>query len=275
MKIEGVGLGLRFPLLDDLLACDAPELRWLECHPENYMRRGGRFPDGLRRAREKWPFATHGLCMSLGGVDPFDDAYMETLARFLKEIETPWHSDHLCFSIAHRAATHDLLPPPLNEESVKHFIARIREAQDRLPVPLAVENISYYLTPKGSDLDEGTFVDAIVRGADCKLMLDVNNVFVNAKNFGHDPRAVLAKMPLDRVVQIHVAGHFHEEPDFIIDTHSEPVRDEVYELLDWTLQRTGRVPVLLERDDDFPPFEELLGEVKRLDAIWQKAPVKP
>jgi uncharacterized protein (UPF0276 family) len=114
-----------------------------------------------------------------------------------------------------------------------------------------------------------------VRGADCKLMLDVNNVFVNAKNFGHDPRAFLSKMPLDRVVQIHVAGHFHEEPDFIIDTHSEPVRDEVFDLLDWTLQRTGRVPVLLERDDDFPPFEDLIAEVKRLDAIWRKAPVKP
>ena len=142
MKIEGVGLGLRFPLLDDLLACDVKELRWLECHPENYMRRGGRFPDGLKRARERWPVATHGLCMSLGGVDPFDDAYMKTLARFLVDVEAPWHSDHLCFSVAHRTATHDLLPPPLNEETVKHFVARIREAQDRLPVPLAVENIS-------------------------------------------------------------------------------------------------------------------------------------
>jgi len=210
--------------------------------------------------------------MSLGGVDPFDDAYMKPLARFLREIEAPWHSDHLCFSIAHGTATHDLLPPPMNEETVKHFAARIRQAQDRLPVPLAVENISYYVTPKGSDLDEGTFVDAVVRESGCKLMLDVNNVFVNAQNHHLDAKEILTKMPLDRVVQIHVAGHFYEDPDFIIDTHSEPVRDEVYSLLEWTLQRTGKVPILLERDDDFPPFEELLAEVKRLDAIWKSAP---
>lgn len=277
-KIEGVGLGLRFALVEELLArgpSEIPAIRWLECHPENYMRRGGRWPENLRRCRERWPFATHGLAMSLGGVDPLDRAYMSTLRRFLSELEVPWHSDHLCFSTAHGAATHDLLPMPWNEGTARHFAARVREAQDMLPVQLAVENVSYYVTPAGSDLDDGDFVSAVVRESGCALMLDVNNVFVNAKNHGHDPVAVLSKYPLDRVVQIHVAGHWYEEPDFIIDTHSEPVCDEVHELLAWTLERTGKVPVLLERDDDFPAFDELYAEIERLDAIWRAAPDRP
>lgn len=276
MKVEGVGLGLRFALVDELLEREArgavPAIRWLECHPENYMRRGGRWPKNLERCRERWPFATHGLAMSLGGVDPLDERYLETLSTFLRDLEVPWHSDHLCFSAAHGAASHDLLPMPWNEETAKHFATRIRAAQTRVPTPLAVENISYYVKPPGSALDDGDFVAAVVREAGCGLMLDVNNVYVNARNHGEDPRVILAKMPLDRVVQIHVAGHYYEAPDFIIDTHAEPLVDEVYELLAWTLERTGQVPVLLERDDDFPPFDELYAEVERLDRIWRAAP---
>lgn len=278
MTIEGVGLGLRFALVEELLEREArgqvPAIRWLECHPENYMRRGGRWPKNLERCRERWPFATHGLAMSLGGVDPLDDRYFDALSTFLRDLEAPWHSDHLCFSTAHGAASHDLLPMPWNDETVKHFVARIEQAQNRVPTRLAVENISYYVKPPGSTLDDGEFVDAVVRESGCALMLDVNNVYVNARNHGEDPRAVLAKMPLDQVVQIHVAGHYYEEPDFIIDTHAEPMVDEVYDLLAWTLERTGRVPVLLERDDDFPPFDELYAEVERLDRIWQAAPVR-
>lgn len=274
-KLSGVGVGLRFAFLDELVALSReslPALRWLECHPENYMRRGGRFPAGLTRLRERWPFATHGLSMSLGGLDPLDRGYLRTLRGFLEEIATPWHSDHLCVSIAHGKASHDLLPMPFNEESVRHFGRRIREAQDQLSTPLAVENVSYYALPPGSDLDEGDFVSAVCEEAGCQLMLDVNNVYVNAFNHGHDARAILAKMPLQRVIQIHVAGHFQEEPDFILDTHGEAIVDPVYELLEWTLARTGKVPVLLERDSEIPAFDELYEEIVRLDAIWRAAP---
>jgi uncharacterized protein (UPF0276 family) len=236
------------------------------------MRRGGRFPENLRRCRERWPFATHGLAMSLGSVDPLDERYLKTVAGFLRDIEAPWHSDHLCFSVAHGKASHDLLPLPWNEETAKHFVERIKRAQDQLPCPLAVENISYYVTPNGSTLDDAEFVSAVVRESGCKLMLDVNNIYVNARNHGENPRDILSRMPLDQVVQIHVAGHYYEEPDFIIDTHAEPLCDDVYELLAWTLERTGRVPVLLERDDDFPPFDELYAEIEKLDRIWQAAP---
>ncbi len=275
--VKGIGLGLRFAFLDHLVERtrgELPALQWLECHPENYMRRGGRFPEGLRRCREKWPFATHGLSLSLGGVAPLDREYLRTLRAFLEELGAPWHSDHLCVSSAHGKAAHDLLPMPFNEESVKHLARRIREAQDQLSTPLAVENVSYYALPPGSDLDEGDFVSAVCAEAGCKLMLDVNNVYVNAFNHGHDAKAILARMPLDRVVQMHVAGHFHEEPDFILDTHGEAIVEPVYELLAWTLARTGQVPVLLERDSEIPAFEVLYAEIERLDAIWRAAPAR-
>src|SRR5262249_29562658 len=137
------------------------------------------------------------------------------------------------------------------------------------------ENISYYVRPKGSDLGDGEFVSAVVREAGCKLMLDVNNVYVNSLNHKEDPYAVMAKMPLDQVVQIHVAGHWQEEPDLVIDTHSEPLGAPVYHLPAWTRERTGKVPVLLGRDGEFPPFEELYAEIERLDAIWRAAPEGP
>jgi hypothetical protein len=262
-------------LLDELLSLgddEAPALRWLEIHPENYLRRGGRYASALSVCRDRWPIVTHGLTMSLGGVDPLDRAYLASLDALLSEIGSPWHSDHLCFSIAHGVTTHDLLPLPMNGDVVKHVATRVRQAQERLGVPLAVENVSSYVIPPGTDLDEGTFVDAIVRESGCWLMLDVNNVYVNAVNHGLDAREIIGRMPLDRVVQIHVAGHLEEEPGFLLDTHAEPVRDEVYELLAWTLERTGKVPILLERDDDFPDLEVLLAEVNELDRLWQAAP---
>lgn len=275
--VQGVGLGLRYALVDEILSrtpAELPALRWLECHPENYMRRGGAFPAVLERARERYPFATHGLCMSLGGVDPLSETYLRTLREFLRTIEAPWHSDHLCFSVAHGVATHDLLPVPMNDDTVMHFARRIRQAQDRIGVRLAVENVSAYVIPEGTTLDEATFVRAVCEEADCALMLDVNNVWVNAQNFGLDARAILAAMPLERVVQMHVAGHWFEEPDFIIDTHSEPICEGVYDLLAFALSRTGQVPVLLERDDEFPPFAELYAELERLDAIFRAAPAR-
>lgn len=275
--VRGVGLGLRFAFLDAIAArprAEIPAIQWLECHPENYMRRGGRFPEGLRRCREAWPMATHGLAMSLGGVDPLDRAYLRTLRGFLEGLESPWHSDHLCVSIAHGKASHDLLPLPFNEETVRHLARRIREAQDQLSTPLAIENVSYYALPPGSELDEGDFVSAVCAEAGCGLLLDVNNVYVNAFNHGHDAQEILAKMPLERVVQLHVAGHFHEDPDFILDTHGEAIEAPVYDLLAWTLSRTGQVPVLLERDSEIPPFDELYAEIERLDAIWRAAPAR-
>lgn len=267
-RIEGIGLGLRYKLAKETLEHAPPELRWLEIHPENYMQRGGRFLSVLEQARERFPLATHGLTMGFGAVTPHERKYMEPLRAFLRDVKTPWHSDHLCFCGSGGVMLHDLLPLPFTREAIDTAVARVSEARDQLELPIAVENISYYAHPGTPEMDEVTFLLEVLERADAKLLLDVNNVFVNSQNHGFDPRAYIDRIPVERVVQIHVAGHLIRPDGLIIDTHGEAVRDEVFELLDHTLRRTGPVPVLLERDQNFPDFALLAEEVKRLDAIY-------
>jgi uncharacterized protein (UPF0276 family) len=277
MPLQGIGLGLRWALTEDILERPPPELAWLEVAPENYMRRGGQFPAALAACAERWPIVTHGLTMSLGGADALDRDYLRTLASFARRVKTPWHSDHLCFGIVGGVALHDLLPLPFTIEAADHVAARVNEAERALELPMAVENISYYARPAtGSEgaMDEADFARAVVERANCGLLLDVNNVYVNSKNHGFDARRMIEKMPLDRVVQIHVAGHDESDPELIIDTHAEPLKNEVYDLLAFTLERTGPVPVLLERDDNFPSWDELSAEIARLDDILQRATKK-
>jgi len=211
------------------------------------------------------------LTMSLGGADPLSAEYLTTLRSFVREVGSPWHSDHLCFGIVGGAVLHELLPIPFTEKAADHVAARVTRAQDVLGVPLAVENISYYAHPGRAEMDEADFAALVVEKAGCSLLLDVNNVYVNSKNHGFDARAMIAKMPLDRVVQIHVAGHDDSDPDLIIDTHAEAIKREVYDLLAFTLARTGKVPVLLERDDNFPSWDELAHELRELDGILRGA----
>jgi uncharacterized protein len=270
-RVHGIGIGYRFAMAESTLASQVEEIRWLEVHPENYVERGGRFRQALDRARERWPFVTHGLTMGFGAVEPAEDSYVKPLKAFLHDLKVPWHSEHLCFSGADGVMLHDLLPLPLTREAVATAVQRIREARDRLELPIAIENISYYAEAGQSEMSELEFLLEVLERADCKLLLDVNNVYVNSRNHRFDPQRYIDRMPKERVVQIHVAGHHVRKDDLIIDTHGEPVRDEVYDLLEYTLRRVGRVPVLLERDQNFPPFAELVAEVKRLDAIYRRA----
>jgi uncharacterized protein (UPF0276 family) len=209
--------------------------------------------------------------MGFGAVEPVEDAYMRPLRAFLHELRVPWHSEHLCFSGADGVMLHDLLPLPFTREAIDTVVARIREARERLELPIAIENISYYAEAGRSEMGELDFLLEVLERADARLLLDVNNVFVNSKNHGFDPQRYIDRIPAERVVQLHVAGHHVRKDALIIDTHGEPVRDEVFELLEYTLRRVGRVPVLLERDQNFPPFAEIVAEVKRLDAIYQRA----
>jgi hypothetical protein len=248
-----------------------PELRWLEIHPENYMERGGRFLAVLEEARERFPIATHGLTMGFGAVEPHEREYMNPLRDFLRRTGTPWHSDHLCFCGGGGVMLHDLLPLPFTREAVRMAVARVSEARDQLELPIAVENISYYAHPGVPEMTESEFLLEVLEGADAKLLLDVNNVFVNSQNHGFDPRTFMDQIPVERVVQIHVAGHLIRPDGLIIDTHGEAVRDEVFDLLEYTLRRTGPKPVLLERDQNFPDFALLAEEVRRLDVIYQRA----
>jgi hypothetical protein len=269
--VNGIGLGLRMELGEEMLERVPAEVRWVEVHPENYIRRGGLFPSLLRRARERWPVVTHGLTMCFGAVEPVEREYMEPLRAFLHEVETPWHSDHMCFAGVDGVFAHDLLPLPFNESSLETLTRRITEARDFLDREIAFENVSYYAPSSASETDEASFTAALLERADCKMLLDVNNVYVNSRNHGFDPRAWIDRIPPERVVQLHVAGHFVRDDELRIDTHAEDVCDDVYELLDHTLRRMGPKPVLLERDGNFPPLDELLAQVRRLTAIYDRA----
>ena len=269
--VTGIGLGLR-PALAEAIAARAPaSLRWLEVSPENYMGRAGAYVRHLDAARERFPIVTHGLTLCPGNVDPLDDGYMATLSDFLARVGAPWHSDHLCFGSYGGVALHDLLPIPFTRACAEHTAARVREVRGRLDVPFAVENISWYAHPGEAEMDEADFLRAVLEGSGASLLLDVNNVYVNARNHGFDARSFIDRLPLDRVIQIHVAGHLTGDDGLRIDTHGEDVCDDVYDLLEHTLRKTGPVPVLLERDQNFPSFERLVAELDRLDAIWRRA----
>jgi uncharacterized protein (UPF0276 family) len=269
--IHGIGLGLRVDLAPELLEQRPPEIRWLELHPENYMERGGRYPALLEEAADEWPIVTHGLTMGFGAVEPFDARYMTALKAFLDSVGTPWHSDHLCFAAVDGVYLHDLVPMPFTSEVRDSMARRFREAEDSLERTLAVENVSYYANARESMTDEVTFLVDFLEAADAKLLLDVNNVYVNSRNHRFDPRAYIDKVPRDRVVQLHVAGHFVRDDGQRIDTHAEAVCEDVYDLLDYTLRRLGPMPVLLERDGNFPSFDEVMSEIRRLTAIYERA----
>lgn len=269
--VEGVGLGLRHDLAAELFEREPEEVRWLEIHPENYVARGGRFAQNLERAMSSWALVPHGLTLCVGTTSRFEKEYVTQLAGLLERIDAPWYSDHLCFAGVDGAYLHDLLPIPFNRESVQTAAARVHELRDAIGRPVAVENVSYYADPgPKTGWDEPDFLLEVLDAADCKLLLDVNNIFVNSINHGFDPRTYIDRIPAERVVQIHVAGHMTRKDGLIIDTHGEPMCEGVYELLEHTLARIGPVPVLLERDQNIPPLDVLLEEVRRLSAIYDR-----
>jgi uncharacterized protein (UPF0276 family) len=275
-NIQGIGLGLRRDFIDDVLASldegrSLPGVSFFEISPENYMRRGGYFPAALERISERYRFLTHGLTLSVGAVDPFDAGYMAELGDFIASTGAPFHSDHLCFSGSDGRMLHDLLPLPLSRAAAVHVAARIREAQGRLGLPFAIENITHYLIPGAPSLGEAEFIGEVLLRSDATLLLDVNNVYVNAQNYGFDPIAFLRQLPLDRVVQLHIAGHTRsEEDDVIIDTHGADVIPEVLDLCAWVIERTGPLPVVLERDHNLPPLDDLLVEVARVEEAYAR-----
>ncbi|MCB9680196.1 MAG: DUF692 domain-containing protein [Alphaproteobacteria bacterium] len=259
---HGLGIGLRKPFADALVD-GSRDVDFVEIIPENFVGRGGRAVATLRRAAERWPVLAHGVSLSLGGPDPLDRAYLVALKALLDLLEVPVYTDHLCWSSAGGYATHDLLPLPFSAEAVAHTAARIRRVADVLERPVAVENISFYAVMPGGELDEPAFVTAVCDAADCGLLLDVNNVHVNAANHGRDARADLLALPLHRTVQLHVAGH-HRQGARLVDSHGAPVCDAVLALAAEALDHVGDVPVLLEWDTSIPPLDAVLDEADRL-----------
>jgi uncharacterized protein len=235
------------------------------------MRRGGFYPAALERVRDRYPIITHGLTLSLGAIDEPDPQYLSDLKAHVTHWASPWHSDHLCFSTAGNRILHDLLPLKFCTENVERVAARTRKTEDLLGVPMAIENITWYAHPGKQHMSELEFILRVLEKSQAKLLLDVNNVYVNAQNHGFDARSFIEQLPLERVIQIHVAGHTRTETGMILDTHGTEVADPVLELLEWTLERTGPTAVLLERDNDVPELGELLREVSLLRTIYDRA----
>ncbi|MEZ4373618.1 MAG: DUF692 domain-containing protein [Polyangiaceae bacterium] len=267
----GVGLGLRWDFLEEVMDGPTLDVAFWEVSPENHMRRGGYFPWALSKVRERYPLVTHGLTLSLGAVDEPPPDYLAELKQEIERMGSPWHSDHLCFSTAGPLVLHDLLPLRLCKHTADRAAERLMRVQDALGVPMAFENISWYAHPGAPEIPETEFVNRVLERSDAWMLLDVNNVYVNAQNHAFDPYAFISELPLERVIQIHVAGHTELEDGMLLDTHGAPIIDPVYDLLEWTLERSGPRPVLLERDNEVPELPELLAEVARLREVYSKA----
>ena len=263
------GLGLRRTLLGALQEAAPGAFDFLECAPDNWIGVGGRYGEALADISSRHPLTCHGLSLSLGGVAPLDEAFLARVRRFLDQHHVRLYSEHLsyCTDDGH---LYDLMPIPFTEEAVHHVAARIRRVQDVLGRRIAVENVSYYAAPYQA-MDEVDFVNAVLAEADCDLLLDVNNVYVNAINHGYDAREFLARMPSARIASYHIAGHYDEADDLKVDTHGAPVKDAVWSLLEETYRLHGVRPTLLERDFNFPPLPVLLAEVERIRLLQQAA----
>ncbi len=260
LREDSVGLGLRRPLLGALQAAPAGSFDFLEAAPENWIGVGGALGDAFAALAERHPLVCHGLSLSLGGPAELDETFLRRVRRFMDAHGVAVYSEHLSACGDSRGQLYDLLPLPFTEESVAHASARIRRAQDILGQRIAVENISYYAAPFQA-MAEIDFVNAVLAEADCELLLDVNNIVVNATNHGYDAGAFLRALPTARVRYIHVAGHHDEAADLKVDTHGAAVADPVWSLLAEAYRVHGRRPTLLERDFNFPPFAELLDEL--------------
>jgi uncharacterized protein (UPF0276 family) len=265
----GYGLGLRRQHYEDILR-ERPRVDWFEILTENYLVDGGKPLHYLERIRADYPLAMHGVALSIGGVDPLDSDYLRRVARLAERIEPAWISDHLCWTGIDGINSHDLLPLPFTEEALAHVADRVRAAQDFLGRQLLLENVSSYLRYAHSTIPEWQFLAELAQRADCLLLVDVNNIHVNAINHGFDALDYMRGLPVARVRQLHVAGHL-DCGTHLIDTHDRPVSDIVWSLLGAALRRFGPVPVCIERDADVPPLAELLGELETARAIGARA----
>ena len=263
----GVGLGLRAKHYAHILE-HKPPVGFFEIISENYTETSGRPLYILDQIKELYPIVMHGVSLSIGSVDPLNFDHLEKLKRLRARVGACWISDHLCWTGVHQRNTHDLLPLPYTEESLAHVVDRVRTVQDFLEAPLLLENPSSYIEFAGSTMTEYEFLGRLAEEADCALLLDVNNIYVAAFNHGYDPDQYLKRIPHDRVVQIHVAGHTRHDTH-IIDTHIGPVIDEVWRLFAKAYALVGGASTMLEWDAEIPEFEETYAEALRAHQFAQ------
>ena len=271
--VNGAGLGLRRDSIDELIKTPTPQIGFMEVAPENWIGVGGTFGKQFREMTERHDFVTHGLSLSIGSPAPLDEELIKQIGAFMKTYGIKKYTEHLtyCSDDGH---LYDLLPIPFTEEAVDYVAERIMRAQDILGQRIGMENASYYTPAPGSEMQEIDFINAVLEKADCELLLDINNIYVNSVNHRYDPVEFMKGLPAERITYAHIAGHYNEDDDLIVDTHGADVIETVWDLLDKAYEHFGVFPTLLERDFNIPPVAELLKEVDRIihyQDKWQKA----
>jgi uncharacterized protein (UPF0276 family) len=279
--VTGAGLGLRREKLDEMLVSmkenNLSLVNFMEVAPENWINVGGTFGKKFRQFTEKYDFICHGLSLSIGSPSPLDEDFVRDVGNFINTHGIKHYSEHLtyCSDDGH---LYDLLPIPFSEEAVHYVAERIRRVQDILQQEISMENASYYTPAPGKEMEEIEFLNAVLDEADCGLLLDVNNIYVNSVNHHYDPIEFLKQLPAERIRYAHIAGHYNEDDDLIIDTHGADVIDPVWNILHKAYEHFGVFPTLLERDFNIPPMPELLTEVEQIAAMqnqWQSNSKKP
>ena len=269
---HGYGLGLRTEHFDAVLN-EKPDVDWFEIISENFMVAGGKPRHYLDAIRSRYPLAMHGVSLSIGSTDPLDVDYLHELKQLAGQVEPIWISDHLCWTGNGGINSHDLLPLPYTEEAIAHVASRIGQVQDFLGREILIENVSTYVSFANAEMEEAEFLSEIARRSGCRILLDVNNIYVSSRNHGFDADAYVAALPAKKIWQIHLAGH-SDYGDYVIDTHDHPVRDEVWALYARTLERIGQVTTMIERDDHIPPLAELVAELDHARRIGESV-VRP
>ena len=270
-NICGAGLGFRREMLKALLPTLPSEVDFWEVAPENWIPLGGKYQEQFQQASSQAPFTTHGLSLSIGSSDKLDVEFVNTGKRFLDANNIALYSEHLSFCSGN-GHMYDLMPIPFTEDAIKHVVSRIVQVQDIIERPLVLENVSYYIAP-GQEMDELEFTKSILNESGCKMLLDVNNVYVNSINHKYDAKAFINGLPSDKIVYGHIAGHYDEAEDLKVDTHGADVIEPVWALLEYAYLTHGVFPTLLERDFNIPPLNELLAEVKRIKQIQARCEV--
>ena len=267
--VKGAGLGLRRDILDELTQHPIDQVNFMEVAPENWMNVGGTFGKKFRAFTEKHDFLCHGLSLSIGSPAPLDVEFVKQLGLFLKDHGIKKYTEHMtyCSDDGH---LYDLLPIPFTEEAVHYVADRIKQVQDILGQKIGMENASYYTPAPGSDMSEINFINAVLEESDCDLLLDINNIYVNSVNHSYDPIEFMKGLPAERITYAHIAGHYNEADDLIVDTHGADVIETVWDLLDKAYEHFGVFPTLLERDFNIPPVPELLKEVDMIVAAQNK-----
>ena len=268
-NFTGAGLGLRRSFIDELMALDKPIADFYEVAPENWMEMGGALGKKFAAFAEKNTVIGHGLSLSIGSPAPLDEHFLFKLKKFLDQHNMPSYSEHLSYC-SDEGHLYDLMPIPFTSEAVTHVANRVRRVQEILERPLILENVSYYAAP-GQEMSEIEFLNAVLDEADCELLLDVNNIYVNSINHKYNAEEFLKAIPSKRIAYIHIAGHYQEAEDLLVDTHGAEIIDPVWQLLQTTYAEFGLFPTLLERDFNIPEIADLKKELAQIQQYQSAA----